>query len=277
MAVIDHLVTSNWLAANLDREDVKVLDGTWIMPNTVPELPVGFIPTAQYFDIDKVASQHPMLKHMLPDAVQFEAAMGEMSIHVTDHVICYDRFGVRSSPRLWWTFREFGHEKVSILDGGLPDWIYSGYNVSQSPSKPTAKSGYKSKASNISVISKNEILETLQNNPQIVDARSLGRFLGTESEPRKHLRSGRIPGSCSFPYMEQLRNGKLKPLSELAKAVSVAKIDLNKPIVTSCGSGVTAAGLAFIFTLLGAKDIRVYDGSWSEWGASDAPIEVGHG
>jgi len=274
MAVVEHVVTTEWLAANLKRADVKIIDGTWIMPGTFPNLVQGYIPNAQHFDIDGIATSHPDLKHMLPSPGQFENAMDQMGILHSDHVICYDRFGVFSSPRLWWTFKMFGHERVSILDGGLPDWIESDQEISPNPARPQKTTGYEAKSPLIGVISMNDILAELKHNPQIIDARSLGRFLGKDPEPRDNLKSGRIPGSRSMPFSKQIQNGKLKPHSDLVQNIKNTEIDLTKPIITTCGSGVTAAGLAFIFTLLGANDIRVYDGSWSEWGASEAPIEV---
>ncbi len=273
MAFIKFLVTTRWLNENLKRSDVKIIDCTWIMPGTSPDLLEGFIPGAQFFDIDEVAAPHPTLKHMLPSSTRFEEAMQIMGIKPTDHVICYDRFGVRSSPRLWWTFRMFGHAKVSVLDGGLPAWIKDANAVSKTLTLPPACTTYKTSSPFIGVISQDEILSLLPSSPQIVDARPKGRFDGTVPEPRKNLKSGHIPGSLSLSFSDLIEGEALLSMSELVQKTRRAGVDLGSPIITTCGSGVTASGLALAFTLLGATDIRVYDGSWSEWGASDAPIE----
>jgi thiosulfate/3-mercaptopyruvate sulfurtransferase len=273
---MDLLVTADWLAANIAREDVKVLDGTWVLPSDEPHLSSGYIPSAHVFDIDKIADLSSTMKHMLPSNEVFTKAISEMGIKPSDHVICYDRHGLFSSPRVWWTFMAFGHDKVSVLDGGLPAWIRDGHETSSDPAALNgARSTYQTNSSIIPAIHKSCIINTIDDDVQIVDARPRGRFLGTSPEPREGLRSGRIPGSFSLPF-EALKTseGHFKPLNELAEIVGHTGVDLGKPIITSCGSGITAAGLAFVFHRLGANDIRLYDGSWAEWGASEAPIEI---
>lgn len=274
MAMLAPLVSVSWLAENISRGDVKVLDATWCMGGEEPPLQGQFIPGAQVFDVDEVADPTSKFKHTLPPADIFEAAMSKMGIGNDDNVIVYDRHGFRAAPRTWWTFRMFGHEAVSILDGGLPAWIEAGHDTVRKPGKPTSTSTYKAGLAAGKVISKAEIIVKLKDAPQIADARSLGRFQGTEPEPRAGLRSGHIPGSTSLPFGSlRDKNANLKPLTELAELVGLSGLDLDKPIITTCGSGITAAGLAFAFHLLGAKDVSLYDGSWTEWGASDAPIE----
>lgn len=271
----DPLISAEWLATHIDREDIKVLDGTWIMPGEDPDLPCGYIPGAQVFDIDLIADLSSPFKHMLPNADTFAAAVSKMGIRPSDHVVVYDRHGVRTSPRLWWTFQMFGHKKVSLLDGGLPAWIKAGQAVSRKPHTPSHTSQYKTFPPLSGVITQEDILALLHDNPQIADARSSGRFYGTEPEPRAGLRSGHIPGSTSLPYGTfQTQDGYFKPLFELADIVKHGGIELTRPIITTCGSGITAAGLAFNLYRLGARDIRVYDGSWTEWGASDAPVSL---
>ena len=273
---MDLLVTADWLAENLEREDIKVLDGTWVLPSDEPNLLSAYIPGAQIFDIDKVADLTSPMKHMLPPNDVFVQAVSDMGIKPTDHVICYDRHGLFSSPRLWWTFMTFGHDKVSVLNGGLPAWIQAGHKTSLEPeTRKGTSSHYKTNSAIIPVMHKSCVMNAIDDDIQIIDARPAGRFHGTSPEPREGLRSGRIPGSYSLPFGDlKTADGHLKPLAELAERVGAVGIDLTKPIITSCGSGITAAGLAFVFHRLGASDIRLYDGSWAEWGASEAPIEI---
>lgn len=272
---MDLLVDTDWLCENLGRENVKILDGTWALPDAVDELASGYIPGAQVFDIDAIADLSSSMKHMLPSPEAFSLAISKMGIGNNDHVICYDRHGLFSSPRVWWTFMTFGHSNVSVLDGGLPGWIESGHDVSFEPATSPDISDFKISSARICVRHKAEVISAIDKNIQIVDARPSGRFYGTSPEPRDGLRSGRIPGSYSLPFGSlKTPEGYFKPLNELADIVGASGIDLDKPIITSCGSGITAAGIAFVLHRLGAKDISLYDGSWAEWGASDAPLEI---
>ena len=276
MASVDSLVSADWLKGNLDRSDVKILDGTWIMPGSDPALPNGFIPGAQIFDVDEIAAPSTMA-HMLPSSELFCEHVSAMGIKNSDHVIIYDRHGFRTAPRVWWTFKMFGHEKLSILNGGLPAWINAGFGVSARPDKPKKRSRYKAQRPSSKVASMSDILSVSGAVSTILDARSLGRFVGTEAEPRAGLRSGRIPGSQSCPFSSIVTaDGFLKSDSELGKLFGALDTDLTSSIITTCGSGITAAGLAFALERIGAKDVAVYDGSWTEWGASDAPVETGH-
>ncbi|MDB2437534.1 sulfurtransferase [Hellea sp.] len=272
---MDLLVSTAWLSENANREDVKILDGTWVLPADEDTLARGYIPGAQVFDIDAIADTASSMKHMLPSAEDFAKAVSKMGIRNDDHVICYDRHGLFSSPRVWWTFMTFGHGKVSVLDGGLPSWIKGDHAVNPAPSGSRGKSNFKISSARIGVRNKSEVISAIDNDIQIVDARPSGRFYGTSPEPRARLRSGRIPGSFSLPFGSlKTADGYFKPLNELADIVGASGIDLNKPSITSCGSGITAAGIAFVLHRLGAKDISLYDGSWAEWGASDAPLEI---
>ncbi len=269
------LVSVEWLAANIGRDDVKVLDGTWIMPGETAPLKNQYIPNTQIFDVDGIADPASPMKHMLPPPDLFAAAMSDMGLKNTDHIVIYDRHGFRSAPRVWWTFRMFGHERLSILNGGLPAWIEAGHDVAVEPCLSETRTHYMPYSPLAGIITKDEILAMLPLAPQIIDARSAGRFYGISPEPRAGLRSGHIPGSLNLPFTEtRTPNMRLKNLPELADLVGRTGIDLSKPIITTCGSGITAAALAFAFYRLGASDIRVYDGSWTEWGASDAPIET---
>ena len=270
----DPLVSVDWLATNIARDDVKVLDGTWLMPGENTDLPNGYIPGAQVFDVDEIATPHPTLKHMLPSTETFIDAMSNMGIDEDDIVIIYDRHGVRTAPRVWWTFKVFGHENVYVLDGGLRAWIRAEQAISTTPMKPITISEYSISGPILSVVSQDEILKNLRTN-QIVDARSSGRFYGTAPEPRAGLRSGHIPSSCSLPISTLWTDdGYFKLLPEVANIVDASGIDLSKPIITTCGSGITAAGIAINLYRLGVRNICVYDGSWAEWGASNAPISL---
>jgi len=272
---MDLLVTADWLADNIGRKDIKVLDGTWVLPTDEDSLAQGYIPSAQIFDIDLIADLSSDMKHMLPSADNFAGAISKMGISNEDHVICYDRHGLFSSPRVWWTFMTFGHNKVSILDGGLPAWVKAGHASDEAVHKPVQNNQFKIAAPHIKAVDKSCVLSAIETDIQIVDARPAGRFLGTSPEPRPGLRSGRIPKSFSLPFGTlKTANGLFKPLGELADIVGQTGIDLAKPVITSCGSGITAAGIAFVLHRLGAKDISLYDGSWTEWGAGDAPIEI---
>jgi len=272
---MDLLVTTDWLAENIRREDIKVLDGTWVLPAEASNLASGFIPNAQVFDIDAIADLSSPMKHMLSSSDVFAKAISKMGIKNSDHVICYDRHGLFSSPRVWWTFMTFGHDKASILDGGLPAWIKAGHQVTETHQQSYAGSNFKTASPLIRVTDKACVIRAINEDIQIVDARPAGRFYGTSPEPRVGLRSGRIPGSYSLPFGSlKTADGKFKPLVDLAEIVGAAGVDLTKPIITSCGSGITAAGIAFVLHRLGAEDVSLYDGSWAEWGASDAPLEV---
>lgn len=267
-----YLVNVDWLADNLGS--LKVLDGTWSMPGDAASLPSGYISGAQVFDLDAVATPHPTLNHMLPSAKVFANAVGAMGIGADDHVVVYDRHGVFSSPRLWWTFRMFGHAKVSVLDGGLPAWIAAGREVTDTTSTPDAVS-YTPRAPLAKVTDKAGVLAALGTSTQIIDARPPGRFTATTPEPRADLRGGHMPGAVNVPFGSlRTPDGHFKDIGDLMDAF--AEIDPSAPIMTSCGSGITAAGLAFVLALLGAEDVHVYDGSWADWGADkDVPIVKG--
>ena len=273
-------VTTEWLAKHLDAPDVRVVDGTWHMPQAKrdarAEFEAAHIPGAVFFDIDAIADRATSLPHMLPSAAQFAASVGELGISNGHRIVVYDVRGVVSAARVWWTFRAFGHDDVAVLDGGLRKWRAEGRPVESGGAAP-AHVAFTARlrpelVRDVEAMRANVARRTVQ----VLDARSAGRFAGTEPEPRAGLRGGHIPGSLSLPYETLYRpDGTLKPSNELREAVTAAGVDLDRPVVTTCGSGVTASVLALALYLIGRRDVAVYDGSWSEWGSrSDTPVET---
>jgi thiosulfate/3-mercaptopyruvate sulfurtransferase len=274
------LVTPEWLARNLTRRDVRIVDGSWHMPQLKrdprAEFAAAHIPGAVFFDIDAIADHATSLPHMLPSAREFARAVGGLGIGARDRVIVYDSRGVASAARVWWMFRAFGHDAVVVLDGGLPRWRAEGRPVESGtpaprPRKFTARLR-RSLVRDLAAMRRN----VTTRKAQVLDARSRGRFAGTEPEPRAGLRSGHIPGSLNLPYDELYqKDGMLLPPQELKAKFEAAGLDLGKPVVTSCGSGVTASVLALGLYAAGRPDVAVYDGSWTEWGGrADTPIET---
>jgi thiosulfate/3-mercaptopyruvate sulfurtransferase len=275
----DGVVTTEWLAEHLGDPDVHVVDGTWHMPqlgrDARREFVEAHIPGAVFFDIDAIADSDTSLPHMLPSPVKFAREVGALGIGDGDQVVVYDVRGVVSAARVWWTFRAFGHEDVAVLDGGLRKWRAEGRPVeSGTPSSIGRRLTARLRPALV------RDLDAVRANlatraAQVIDARSRGRFAGTEPEPRAGLRGGHIPGSLNLPYDELYRaDGTLRPEPELRDAFSKAGLDPGRPVITSCGSGVTASVLALALHLLGQRDVAVYDGSWSEWGGrADTPVE----
>lgn len=260
----DPLVTVEWVANNL--KTLKPVDGTWVLPSDAHTLMQGALPNAVEFDLDKISDQTSNFAHMLPSADVFAKAVGEMGLSEHDNIVCYDRHGMFSAPRLWWTFKMFGHKNVYVLDGGLPAWVKAGHKIQSNPSRPSKPVTY-TPAPPLMKVTDIASVKSAIGKAQIVDARPSGRFAGTSPEPRAGLRSGHIPQSLSLPFgCLKTIDGFFKSIDTLAAVTDEAGVDLSAPIITSCGSGITAAGLAFTFHRLGAKDIALYDASWAEWG-----------
>ena len=276
------LVTTDWLAANLGAPGVVVLDGSFYLPamkrDAAAEYLAGHIPGAIRFDIDEIADHSTDLPHMLPSAADFAAAAGKLGISEQDTIIAYDGHGMFSSPRVWFTFRLFGADNVFILEGGLPKWKTEGRVLESGPVTHPIKTFAAHKRGDIvaSVVRVQQALTS--HSAQIVDARSVERFRGEAPEPRPGVRSGRMPGSFNVPSTSVVKDGLLLPPSQLRRAFVAGGIDLDKPIITSCGSGVSAAILWLALDAIGREPEALYDGSWSEWGArSDLPIATGPG
>ena len=274
---MSNLVSTDWLVAHLNDADLVILDATWHLPtlkrNAHDEFVAAHIPRARFFDLDKTSDQNTTLPHMLPTAADFAFAMQQLGISSSTHVIAYDSYGLFSAARCWWMFKVFGHDKVSVLDGGLKKWRAEDRTTSAEEPLPI-------KHGNLSAILHAEMVGNINQvattTAQIADARSPTRFRGEEPEPRPGVKPGHMPSAHNAHYSSLLAaDGTLKPQAELAQSFASAGIDTKKPIVTSCGSGVTAAIPSLALTELGVKDHTLYDGSWAEWGASEMPIVRG--
>lgn len=276
------LVETDWLADHLNSPGVVVLDGSLHLPtsgrNARAEYLAGHIPGALFFDIDEISDKKNPLPHMLPSTVQFASQMKKMGIGDGMRIVAYDSEGFYSAARVWWMFRIMGHEDVAVLNGGLKKWKAEGRDLEDGPAAPRQPRHFTPRFNSMLVRDKAEVLELTKSKAmQIVDARSAERWRGEAKEPRAGLRSGRIPGSLNVPFTSLVNpDGTMKPEAELAAVFKAAGVDIAKPIVTSCGSGVTAGVVSFALARLGHTDAAVYDGSWSEWGMENGPpIESG--
>ncbi|CRE79370.1 TPA: 3-mercaptopyruvate sulfurtransferase [Yersinia enterocolitica] len=274
------LVTPQWLTEHIDDTNIVILDARMSPPGLIPkrniqaEFEQGHIPGAVYFDIDAIADSSTDLPHMLPSPQVFSEMVGQLGASEQHTLVIYDDGNLFSAPRVWWTFRIFGAQKVYILAGGFSGWQQAGFVLESGPTFPTPQT-FNATFNDAAVKNVHEVLAALGNNEiQILDARPAGRFKALEPEPRPGLRLGRIPGSINVPWGSMVENGNLKSPQELEAIFAAQGVDLTKPIITSCGSGVTAAVVALGLAAVNAPSVALYDGSWAEWGASDSlPID----
>lgn len=273
----NNLVSTEWLHDNLDQPDLVVVDGSWYLPQAgrdpKAEYAQGHIPGAIFFDIDAISDRSSDLPHMLASPIAFSSAMRRLGVGDGQRIVVYDGMGVFSSPRVWWNFRAMGVNDVAVLDGGLPKWVSENRPIDDHPVRRPERH-FSARLDHSTVSDIQDILRlTNQSIAQVVDARSAGRFSGSEPEPRQGMRSGHIPGSVNVHYSALLKNGQLRDSVELRSVFESAGVDLTRPITTSCGSGITAAILTLALTTLGHRKLSLYDGSWTEWGGhADTPI-----
>ena len=274
------LVSTDWLASQVKSDSLAIVDGSWYLPTTkrdgLREYLAGHIPGAVYFDIDEISDHSSPLPHMLPPPHAFELHMTRLGIANDMRIVVYDGLGLYSAPRVWWTLRVFGVKNVFILEGGLPKWRAEGRPIEKD--MPLIIPSHFKANFNADLVADFEKVERAlaERSAQVVDSRPAERFRGEAPEPREGVRSGHMPGSLSIPYSDLVEGGTLAPPEKIQAAIAKSGVDLSKPVITSCGSGVSAALLWLALDSIGKEPAALYDGSWTDWGSREsAPVATG--
>lgn len=275
------LVSADWLHQRLDAPDLVVLDGSWYLPaagrDPEAEYREAHIPRAVRFDIDRMSDETSGLPHMLPLPEVFASRMRALGVGDGQQIVVYDGMGLFSAPRVWWMLRTFGVRDALVLDGGLPAWIAAGYPTEDGAPAPRERRHFSARLDHGAVADAGDVARALAGgSTQVVDARSAPRFRGEEAEPRPGVRPGHMPGARNLHYSSLLRDGHMKSPDALRAVLEAAGIDPERPVLTTCGSGVTAAIVTLALETLGHPARSLYDGSWSEWGADPSrPVATG--
>ncbi len=278
----DPLVSTAWLAERMDSPGLRIVDATWpSLSGTTPaeDFAAGHIPGAVPFDLDAVADPTSALPHMLPSAEQFARAVGELGIADGDTVVVYDARGLFSAPRVWWSFRVFGHDKVYVLDGGLPKWQREGRPLATGPAQPDPRTYTPQYRPDLVRDLEAIRADLAAGSEAILDARPSDRFQGTSPEGRPGLRAGHIPGSRNLPFIDLIdrETGTMRAPGELGELFARTGLDSGQPAAATCGSGVTACIIALARKRVDGSDMAVYDGSWADWGRESAGTPVAQG